>query len=83
MSAIELKTQFHQLIDETDDYDFLQNSLNLFVAHNQKKDILDVLNVQQKADLYAAIEQVESGKVVSNEVVRAKMQSKINQCLTK
>jgi SepF-like predicted cell division protein (DUF552 family) len=83
MSAIELKTQFHQLIDETNDYDFLQNSLNLFVAHNQKTDILDLLNVQQKADLYTAIEQVKAGNVVSNDVVRAEIQLKINQCLTK
>ena len=83
MSVIELKAQFHQLIEETNDYEFLQNSLNLFVVHNQKKDILDLLDLQQKANLYLAIEQIKEGKVVSNTNVRARIQTKINQCLTK
>ena len=83
MSVIELKAQFHQLIEETNDYEFLQNSLNLFVVHNQKKDILDLLDIQQKANLYLAIEQIKEGKVVSNKNVRARIQTKINQCLTK
>ncbi len=78
MSTIELKTQFHQLIDETDDYEFLQNSFNNFLVHNQKKDILDLLNVQQKADLYEAIEEVKQGKVISHQKFRAKIQTKIN-----
>jgi hypothetical protein len=83
MSAIELKAQFHQLIEETNDYEFLQNSLNLFVVHNQKKDILDLLDVHQKTNLYKAIEQVREGRIVSNKTVRAGIQTKINQCLTK
>ena len=83
MSVIELKAQFHQLIEETNDYEFLQNSLNLFVVHNQKKDILNLLDIQQKANLYLAIEQIKEGKVVSNKNVRARIQTKINQCLTK
>jgi hypothetical protein len=83
MSAIELKAQFHQLIEETDDYEFLQNSLSLFVAHNSKKDILDLLDTQQKANLYQAIEQVKEGKVISHQKVRANIQIKISQCLTK
>ena len=83
MSVIELKAQFHQLIEETNDYEFLQNSLNLFVVHNQKKDILDLLDIQQKANLYLAIEQIKEGRVVSNKNVRARIQTKINQCLTK
>ena len=83
MSVIELKAQFHQLIEETNDYEFLQNSLNLFVVHNQKKDILDLLDIQQKANLYLAIEQIKEGRVVCNKNVRARIQTKINQCLTK
>lgn len=83
MSTIELKAQFHQLIEDTNDYEFLQNSLNLFVVHNQKRDILDLLDMQQKTNLYKAIEQVRAGKVVSNKSVRAGIQTKINQCLTK
>lgn len=83
MSVIELKAQFHQLIEETNDYEFLQNSLNLFVVHNQKKDILDLLDIQQKANLYLAIEQIKEGRVVSNKNVRTRIQTKINQCLTK
>ena len=83
MSVIELKAHFHQLIEETNDYEFLQNSLNLFVVHNQKKDILDLLDIQQKANLYLAIEQVKEGRVASNKNVRARIQTKINQCLTK
>ncbi len=83
MSVIELKAQFHQLIEETEDYEFLQNSLNLFMTHNSKKDILDLLDVQQKANLYQAIEQVKEGKVTSHQRVRANIQTKINQCLTK
>ena len=66
MSMIELKTQFHQIIEEADDYEFLQNSFNDFLVHNQKNDILDLLNAQQKADLYEAIEDVKIGRVISH-----------------
>ena len=83
MSVLELKDQFHQIIEETDDYEFLQNSYTMFLAHQQKKDILDLLNVKQKADLYEAIGQIEEGKVVSHQKVRTTIQNKINQCLTK
>jgi hypothetical protein len=83
MSTIELKTQFHQIIEETDDYEFLQNSFNNFLVHNQKTDILDLLNAQQKADLYEAIEDVKHGRVISHQQFRANIQTKINQCLTK
>jgi len=83
MSTIEFKTQFHQIIEETDDYEFLQNSFNNFLVHNQKNDVLDLLNAQQKVDLYEAIEDVKIGRVISHQQFRANIQTKINQCLTK
>lgn len=53
------------------------------MVHNQKNDILDLLNAQQKTDLYEAIEDVKIGRIISHQQFRAKIQTKINQCLTK
>jgi hypothetical protein len=83
MSTLELKAQFHQLIDQIDDDIFLQNTLSIFQLHKFNKGQKLILSSKQQNDLEIALDQVKQGKVVAHNIVRAKLQKKIDLCLLK
>ena len=83
MSTIELKSQFHQLIDQIDDDVFLQNALNIIKINNKFTGQIPILNQKQNEELNIALKQVKQGKVVDNKIVKEKLQKKIDLCHSK
>jgi hypothetical protein len=62
METLQLKTAFHQLIDEFEDIEVLVNFYQLIYAYqlkNQAKDIIDQLSSKQQARLYDSLKQSE------------------------
>lgn len=69
MTAI--KDQFHQLIDDIRDDDYLQELFDSVAEFaRQKQDVLDDLSDNDLVRLDNALEQIKEGKVVLDSVVR-------------
>ena len=78
----QIKTNFHKLIDNTDNVDILEsffNAMSYYVAKKGKKDIVDELNNKQRKKLVASIKQAEKGNIITHK----EMKSEIKQWLTK
>lgn len=82
MEVLELKTKLHGLIDEINNYAFLENFYRL-VEHYRGADagvdIVDELTDQQRARLNDSILQARNGKTIPHETAR----KQIDQWLTK
>ncbi len=74
MEAIAVRKNLHQLIDKIEDAEYLNDLYDSIKLFNNKKDILDDLLPNQLERLNESITQMNLGKVVSNDVVKAKYQ---------
>lgn len=83
METLQLKTAFHQLIDEFEDIEILVNFYQLIYAYQlkkQAKDIIDQLSSKQQARLYDSLKQSEEmTHLLSNEQVKTEIQTWLTQ----
>jgi len=78
MTAIELRTDVHQLIDTINDIDFLQTIKELIKKARQTgfADVYDTLPDYVKEDIEIALQEAERGEYVPHEEVMKQMRSK-------
>jgi F0F1-type ATP synthase delta subunit len=73
MEATAIKDQFHQLIEEIRDDDYLRELFDsIAVLARQKQDVLDDLSDNDLARLDNALQQIKNGQIVPDAVVRQK-----------
>ena len=73
MEMTAIKDQFHQLIDEIRDDDYLRELFDSVAElARQKQDVLDDLSDTDLARLDNALVQIKEGKVLPDSVVRQK-----------
>jgi hypothetical protein len=73
MTNLQLKTDFHKLIDSFEDEQILQMVYEVlagYVADNEQVDILNDLSTQQQTRLQDSIEQIKKGQIVSHQTVK-------------
>ena len=76
MEAIQLRNDFHRLIDNFSDVKMLEQlyeAISDFQTRKTGVDILDELTKDQEVRLNASIEQAEKGKTVSHDEVKGKV----------
>lgn len=79
MSAAELKNDLIKIIINTDDMAFLQQVKDFFKKHKNSTDWWEEISDQEKEMIERGLKDVEEGKVVAHEDVRAE----INKILRK
>ncbi|OFY91163.1 MAG: hypothetical protein A3K10_14250 [Bacteroidetes bacterium RIFCSPLOWO2_12_FULL_31_6] len=82
MDIVQLKTQFHHLIDDIQDQKLLNEFYKILTSYKSNKqsyDIIDELTDVQKNRLSESMEQYSAGKTISDE----EMKSEIKKWLTK
>jgi hypothetical protein len=82
MEVLELKSKLHGLIDEINNYAFLENFyriINFYRGKEGDTDIVDELTERQKVRLKESILQAQSGRTIPHKEVR----EEINQWLSK
>lgn len=82
MEVLELKSKLHGLIDEINNYAFLENFyriMNYYQGRAGDTDIVDELSEGQKIRLKESIRQAKTGRTIPHKEVR----KEINQWLSK
>lgn len=75
MDAATIKEQFHILIDKIDNIEYLQDVYDTMALQlGEKKDVLDDLSSEQLERLDESMKQIEEGKGIPHEVIKAKHQ---------
>jgi hypothetical protein len=74
--AKELKIAVHQLVDDCKDEQSLQEVYAILEAANKGDDWWEILNPEQQKKTLLSIEQGNSGKIISHEVVSQKIWEK-------
>ncbi|MEO8665736.1 MAG: hypothetical protein ABI462_09590 [Ignavibacteria bacterium] len=78
MTAQQIKSRFHKLIDKLEDETILNNIYQVILEYTKKVrsiDIIDELSEKQKQRLMNSIEQVKVGKTMSNDNVKMKLKN--------
>ncbi len=76
MEAIQLRNNFHRLIDNFSDVKMLEQLYEVISDFQVRKtdyDILDELTKEQKVRLKTSIEQSQTGRTVSHDEVKGKV----------
>jgi hypothetical protein len=80
MSVIELKTEFHKLIDSIENEARLQDLYDSVAFYlGQESDLLNENSPEMISNLKSSLSQAESGKTISTE----QLKQEINQWLSK
>jgi hypothetical protein len=80
MSVIELKTEFHKLIDSVENEARLQDLYDSVAFYlGQESDLLNENSPEMISNLKSSLSQAESGKTISTE----QLKQEINQWLSK
>ncbi len=71
MSVIEIKQEIHQLVEQIDDSDYLQDIHNCIAFFlGQKKDVVDNLSELQISQIHQSLEEVKNGFFFTNDQVK-------------
>ncbi len=73
MSAIELKSNFHELIDKIQDVQMLRSLYDCVADFTVETNDYIYLSDDQKKRIENSISQVSSGQVVSNDIMKEKV----------
>ncbi len=73
MSAIELKSNFHELIDKIQDVQMLRSLYDCVADFTVETNDYIYLSDDQKKRIESSILQVSSGQVVSNDIMKEKV----------
>lgn len=80
MGTLTIKQEFHQLIDEISNEQYLSDLYESVATFaKQKTDVLDDLSVAELSRLDESLEQIKQGRIVADAVIR----EKYKQWLTK
>lgn len=75
MNTLELKNNLHRMVVETDDAAILEQITVLFSALRNEKSLWDSISEAEKKQIQKGLEDLRSGRIKSNEEVRAKVRS--------
>jgi len=75
MNTLELKNNLHRMVVETDDAAILEQITVLFSALRDEKSLWDSISEAEKKQIQKGLEDLRSGRIKSNEEVRAKVRS--------
>ena len=75
MNTLELKNNLHRMVVETDDAAVLEQITLLFSALRDEKSLWDSISEAEKKQIQKGLEDLRSGRIKSNEEVRAKVRS--------
>jgi predicted transcriptional regulator len=81
MSAVEIKTHLHQLIDATEDEKTLLDWLR--VLSTTSTDFFEGLNDSQRVGIEQGLADLKAGRVRSHHQVKSKIQQKLERWSTK
>jgi hypothetical protein len=73
MSAIELKLNFHELIDKIQDVQMLRSLYDCVADFTVETNDYIYLSDDQKERIKASIAQVHSGQTISNDIIKEKV----------
>ncbi|TAF29060.1 MAG: hypothetical protein EAZ70_03070 [Runella slithyformis] len=73
MSSIELKSNFHQLIDTIQDERMLRDLYDCLVDFTIDNNTKQPLLSEQLARIQSSLEQIEKGQLIDNETIKQKV----------
>jgi hypothetical protein len=75
MASMTVKEDFHKLIEDIDDENYLKDIYDTMAFQfHQKKDVLDDLSTEQIKRIEQSIKQIDEGKGIPHEIIKAKHQ---------
>ena len=78
MNPVQLKKDFHKLIDDFEDVNMLEDLFDVifqFQQHSTTNEVLDELTGAQQARLNTSLQQARAGKTQADDRVRARAKS--------